>query len=413
MHVLFIHPSFPAQFGHLASRLTTEYGWHCSFLTSVDTSHMQLPFDHWNYHVKPGPLPKVYRSDRTAMEPFVHMAAIYQGLRGTPTIKPDLVVGHTYFGSLMFLRQLYDCPLVGYFEWLPPPFWTDEFALRPDYPPNDEERLAAAAGHVLNYRLLHLIDAAYTPTNYQRGTAPSELRYKIEVVHDGIDTDFFSRRTLPRQQDVVFRDVKIGPRTKVVTYVSPGLEAWRGFDIFMQTAARLAERYDDIVFLIAGEELTQYGHETRILQPLSFKQHVLARGKYDPAKFRFLGRLSLDELVTLFSLSDLHVYLTVPFVMSWSLLQAMSAECAIVASATAPVEEAIDDGTHGLLAPFYDVSALTDGAIKVLDSPKLARELGHAARARVLERYRQRDCLAQLASFFERVAKNGRGEHIH
>jgi len=109
----------------------------------------------------------------------------------------------------------------------------------------------------------------------------------------------------------------------------------------------------------------------------------------------------------------LHVYLTVPFVMSWSLLQAMSAECAIVASATVPVEEAIDDGTHGLLAPFYDVSALTDRAIKVLESPKLARELGHAARARVLERYRQRDCLAQLASFFERVAKNGRGEHIH
>lgn len=405
MHVLFIHPSFPAQFGHIAARLTSEFGWHCTFLTSVDTTDLQLPFDHWNYHIKPGPLPKVYRSDRTAMEPYVHMAAIYQGLRATPQIQPDLVVGHTYFGSLLFLRQLYRCPLMGYFEWLPPPFWSDDFALRPDYGPNEEERLAAAAGHVLNFRLLHLIDAAYTPTYFQWQTAPPELRHKIRVIHDGIDTDFIQRRKVSRE--LGFHGVSIGPKTKVVTYVAPGLEAWRGFDIFMKVAQNLARRYDDIVFLIAGEELTQYGHEGHHLGSTSFKQHVLAQGNHDPNKFHFLGRISFDDLVTLYGLSDVHIYLTVPFVLSWSLLQAMAAECTIVASDTPPVKEACEDGKQGLLADLFDVEALTNCAVRVLEDRALARELGAAARKRVLDRYEHRYCLNQLADYFAETARKG------
>jgi glycosyltransferase involved in cell wall biosynthesis len=405
MHILFIHPSFPAQFGHLAAQLSTGFGWHCSFLTSVDTTHLQLPFDHWNYHVKPGPLPTVYRSDRTAMEPFVHMAAIFQGLRSTPQIQPDLIVGHTYFGSLFFLRQLYKCPMVGYFEWLPPPYWTDEFALRPDFGPNEEERLAAAAGHVMNYRLLHLIDAAYTPTHFQRETAPPELKHKIEVIHDGIDTEFFRRRTLSR--DVPFHNVRIGPNTKVVTYASPGLEAWRGFDIFMQVADRLSREFDDIVFLIAGEDLTQYGHEGRAVSPGTFKQYVLSRGNYDLSNFHFLGRITPNELVSLFSLSDVHVYLTVPFVVSWSLLQAMSTECTIVASKTPPVVEVCEDEKHGLLADFYDAEGLAARASQALRDPQRSRQLGAAARAQVLERYEQRHCLRKLVTFFEDVARRG------
>ena len=104
----------------------------------------------------------------------------------------------------------------------------------------------------------------------------------------------------------------------------------------MQVADRLSHQFDDIVFLVAGEELTQYGHEGRVISPDSFKQYVVSRGNYDLSKFHFLGRIPPDDLVSLFSLSDVHIYLTVPFVLSWSILQAMSSECTIVASGPLP-----------------------------------------------------------------------------
>jgi glycosyltransferase involved in cell wall biosynthesis len=231
------------------------------------------------------------------------------------------------------------------------------------------------------------------------------LQYKIQVIHDGIDTEFFQRRPVAR--DVPFHNVRIGPNTKVVTYASPGLESWRGFDIFMQVADRLSRQFDDIVFLIAGEELTQYGHEGRVIAPHSFKEHVLSRGNYDLSKFHFLGRIQPSDLVTLFSLSDVHVYLTVPFVVSWSLLQAMSTECTIIGSNSPPVAEVCLDNTHGLLADFYDVEGLTARAAEALRDPKRARQLGAAARAQVVERFEQRRCLGQLVSFFEDTARGG------
>src|SRR5262249_13710436 len=123
-------------------------------------------------------------------------------------------------------------------------------------------------------------------------------------------------------------------------------------------------------------------------------------------KFVFLDRIPPEDLATLFSLSDLHIYLTVPFVLSWSLVQAMAAECTILGSATAPVQEVIDPGVHGLLADFFDVDGLTEQALKVLRDPGQFRHLGGAARARVLERYEQRRCIAALVQFFQSMVPN-------
>jgi glycosyltransferase involved in cell wall biosynthesis len=405
MHVMFIHPNFPAQFGHIANYLSTRLGWPCTFVTSIDTSHLTLPFTHINYKVREGPQPKVFDNPANLQNMLDHMAAIYKGLRGAPQIRPDLVVGHTFYGTMLYLRNLYRCPFVGYYELLPPPFWSDALAVRKDFPPPEGTRLLNATLHTCTYLHMHAVDAAYTPTHYQLQTAPPELRHKIRVIFDGVDCEFFRRR--PPQRPTMFRGVPIDPDTRVVTYCSRGLESIRGFDIFMQAAKRIYQQVDKVIFLIAGMERTAYGHELAHTGGLSFKQYVLSRDNYDPSRFHFLGLIPTNELVTMYSLSDLHIYLTVPYILSWSLVQAMATGCTILSSATPPVQEVIDHGVHGLLAGFYDVAGLAEQAIKVLRDPGQFRHLGETARARILEKYELALCTRQLVELFESVASQG------
>jgi glycosyltransferase involved in cell wall biosynthesis len=406
VHVLFIHPNFPAQFGHVAHHLATQLNWPCTVATSIDTSHLQLPFTHLNYKTGDGPPPKVFRNPKSLQELTDHMLGLYKGLRSLPQLRPDLVVGHVSFGTMLYLRNLYRCPFVGYYELLPPPFWTAQMDLRPDFPATEEIRLFNATYHTFTYLHLHAIDAGYTPTRYQLGTAPPELRHKLRVVFDGVDTDVFQRRPVPRP--ISFRGAAIGPDTRVVTYVSRGLESVRGFDVFMKVAKRLCAEFPDVIFLIAGQERTEYGYELHHIGNQSFKQYVLSQDHYDLSRFHFLGLIPTTDLAAFYNLSDLHVYLTVPYVLSWSLVQAMSAGCTILGSATAPVQEVIDHESHGLLADFYDVDGLVRQAARVLRDPEQHRHLGAAARARVLERYDQRKCIPELIAFFEEVV---RGPH--
>jgi glycosyltransferase involved in cell wall biosynthesis len=232
-------------------------------------------------------------------------------------------------------------------------------------------------------------------------TAPKELHHKFRVIFDGVDAEFFQRRSLPRPFE--FRGRTIDAGTRVVTYVSYGLESARGFDIFMKVAKRIYQEIPNVVFLVAGSERTYYGHDMHHIDKPSFKEWVLSRDAYDLSKFHFLDMIPTGELNTLFSLGDLHIYLTTPYVLSWSLVQAMSNQCTIVGSATAPLQEALDDGVHGLLADFFDVDGLADRAIKVLRHPEEYRHLGDTARARVLERYEARKCINQLVEYFTEV----------
>jgi glycosyltransferase involved in cell wall biosynthesis len=339
-----------------------------------------------------------------------HMMGVYKGLRSAPQIKPDLVVGHMSYGTMLYLRNLYDCPFVGYYELLPPRFWSKELVLRPEFPPTEDSRISNATYHTFTYLHLHACEAGYTPTQFQLNTAPPELRYKLRVIFDGIDCDIFQRRALPRpyefmvqSSDNTTKSFTIGPNTRVLTYVSRGLESARGFDIFMKVAKRVTEQLHDVIVLIAGDERTNYGHEQKHIGKQSFKQYVLAQDKYDLSKIHFLGRIPLKDLTTLYSLSDLHVYLTTPWVLSWSMMQAMANACVVLGSATAPVQEVLQHDVNGLLGDFYDVEGLTKMALDVLRDPPRYRHLGQAARQTILDRYEKKMCIEQLVAYFQEV----------
>jgi len=183
-----------------------------------------------------------------------------------------------------------------------------------------------------------------------------------------------------------------------VTYVSRGLESVRGFDIFVRVAKRIYEQRTDVLFVVVGAKRTHYGHEAATIGKDSFFLHVLSSEGFDLSRFRWLGTITPLQLVDLFSISDLHIYLTAPWVLSWSLLNAMACQCTILASDTPPVAEVIESGQNGVLAGFYDVEDLAEKALTLLKYPHPA--LRRAARATILESYELTHCVQKLKKLF-------------
>jgi glycosyltransferase involved in cell wall biosynthesis len=173
----------------------------------------------------------------------------------------------------------------------------------------------------------------------------------------------------------------------------------------MRVAKQLCERRSDVVFLVAGADRVFYGNDERVTGRASFKSWVLEQDNYDLSRFIFLDWISPTLLAQLLAISDLHIYLTVPFVLSWSLFNALACGATVLASDTEPVREVIEHGKNGLLAGFFDVDGLSETAHQVLDSPAEFLVLGDAAVTTVCQRYSYDVCLPRLATFFEEAAR--------
>jgi glycosyltransferase involved in cell wall biosynthesis len=152
----------------------------------------------------------------------------------------------------------------------------------------------------------------------------------VEVIHDGLDTEFWRRHAGPRR----IGGETLGDGQRVVTYVARGPEAMRGFDIFVRIAERIASAIDNVVFVVVGAERIAYGNDRQHIKSKTFKEHVLRTEAPDLRRFRFLGTIPAAQLVDVLSLSDLHIHLTVPFVLSRSVLNALACECVVLASDT-------------------------------------------------------------------------------
>ncbi|MCA9066711.1 MAG: glycosyltransferase, partial [Planctomycetaceae bacterium] len=393
--------NFPAQFGHIAATLIRQYGHRCTFV-SERPARMVGEMECIQYQIKGGARQSTHYCSRTFENQIWHSAAVMEALAARPDIQPDLVVGHSGFLSTIFLRELYDAPQISYFEYFYRTTGSD-MDFRRDLPGTDlPDRIRARirnAGLLLD---LDNCDAGYSPTRWQRNQLPERYHDKVSAIFDGIDTDFW------KPVEVGQRSIggwKIPDGTKIVTYVSRGMESIRGFDIFMQVAKRICEQRSDVIFLIAGEDRVAYGGDHRFTDGKSFKQWVLSNDRYDLSRILFLGRLPPAELVRLFSMTDLHLYLTVPFVLSWSLFDALACESVVLASSTGPVCELIQHEENGLLTDFFDVDEWTAKAQCVLNDPASFRKLGRNGRNDILNSYSLNVCLPQLHDLYQSVAK--------
>ncbi|APZ91674.1 glycosyltransferase [Fuerstiella marisgermanici] len=399
MHVLFVHQNFPAQFGHIAAHLVKQHGHRCTFVSEKPSGHVG-GIERIQYSVTGGARASTHFCSRTFENQIWHSAAVMDALKNRPDIQPDLIVGHTGFLSTVFLRELYDVPQINYFEF----FYrtqNSDIDFRSDLPQcGQEERIRARIRNAALLLDLDNCDAGYSPTVWQRNQLPKEFHTKVQPIFDGIDTSFW------KPVDVVSRTIaglNIPADMKVVTYVSRGMESIRGFDIFMKVAKRLCDMRSDVVFIVVGEDRIAYGGDARFTNGKTFKQWVLERDDYDLNRIRFTGRIAPTDLVRLFSLSDLHLFLTAPFVLSWSLFDALACGATVLASSTGPVMELVNHEQNGLLTDFFDVDSWVEAAAAVLDEPQAFAHLGAAGVETVRRQFSMDVCLPKLLDMYART----------
>jgi glycosyltransferase involved in cell wall biosynthesis len=412
VNVLFIHDAFPAQFGLLALELSRRRGWRCSFLVqSLSSCPAPSPEMLQALEIHSLPVAAEHRASDGIPWPQIYghyleqCRTVHDALRARPHLRPDLIVAHGGRGApTLFLREIVDCPIVIYCEYY---FATQhgDISYRIDLPPAEPAPFFPRCINAPTLAALVDCDAGYSATRWQKQSFPPRFHSKIDVYFDGIDTALYQPGPAPRRVG----ETLIPADTRVVTFVSRGLESIRGFDLFMKVAGRIAAERSDVLFVVVGGEEIHYGWDKLHTGVPSFKQWVLSQQNPDLARFVFTGRVLPEQLAQILRISDLHIYLTAPFVLSWSVLDAMASGCVVLASDVPPVRGVIEPGKNGLVEPLFDLERLTATALRVLDEPAAFAPLGQAARLTIEEHYSLETCIPPLSDFLERLAvRSGR-----
>jgi glycosyltransferase involved in cell wall biosynthesis len=380
MRILFVHSNFPGQFGLLCRELAANDGNDVVFISARESAGLKgvRKFVFTPRPELPGetlPLARGFQ-EASSLGLDVYRAARALADEGW---YPDVVYAHAGTGVGMFLRDVFpDAKLVCLFEWYYRSEGSDADFLSPLA---DEDRLRIRVRNAPLLLDLEACDAGICPTQWQLEQFPAEFRPKLRVVHDGVDTDFF--RPCERSGLAFADGTRLGREARMVTFATRALEEYRGFPQFLQAAAILLDRDPDLHIVVAGRDKSSYG---RPKPPGYYTKQVAALG-LDAGRMHMVGFLQAPEYLSLLQNSTAHVYLTVPFVLSWSCLQAMACGTLVVGSRTPPVEEILTEGRTGLMVDFFDHSELADRVLSVLDSSPDWDPVRAAARDMVVSKY--------------------------
>jgi glycosyltransferase involved in cell wall biosynthesis len=382
MRLLVIHQNFPGQFGHLAQSWAARPGWDVRALGSATAPG--LPgFGHLTrYRLARQGLPNQHQYLRQMENATLHGQAAARAMlelkrRG---FTPDAILAHPGWGETLYAKDVFPAArLVHYCEWYYRAHGAD-LGFDPEFPPSFDDRARIRTWNALHTLNLEQCDAAVSPTQWQKSRHPEIFQPKIAVQHEGIDTealgpDPHAALTMPGGATLKAGD-------PVVTYVARNLEPYRGFHIFMRALQRIQQRHPACHAVIVGGDDVSYGGRPK--DAANWREKMLREVRIDPARTHFLGKLPYAQYVKVLQLSAAHVYLTYPFVLSWSLLEAMACGAPIVASDTAPVREVIRDGETGTLVSFFDVNAITDQVLGALNTADVAACRATRARSSIL-----------------------------
>lgn len=393
MKILFLHPNFPAQFRHLATVLGKDSQNTVVYATSRSEGQIK------------GVNKVIYDKSRTArpethhyVRPLENAVLEAQGVyRIAQKLKdqgfyPDVVYGHSGWGPTLFMKDIFSrATLLCYFEWYYNAYGSDA-SFDPSDPINadDEARIRIKNAPIL----LDLVacDRGLSPTAWQRSQFPQEFQGKIKVHHDGIDTDYFkpvpdAKLFLPRI------NLDLRGADEVITYVARGMEPYRGFPQLIEAISILQQQRPQCHFVIVGKNRVAYGKN--LPDGKTYKEAMLEKFPLDLERVHFTDLLPYDEYLQVLQASSVHIYLTRPFVLSWSMLEALATGCLIVASDTAPVAEVIENNVNGLLVDFFDPRQICDRVIEALDNPVEMAAIRTKARETILEGYDLANLLPQ------------------
>ncbi|MEE2861372.1 MAG: glycosyltransferase [Pseudomonadota bacterium] len=386
MKILFVHQNFPGQFPHLAPALASR-GHEVLALTD-EKNQRPSPVTTLRYKA-PGTVQTDSALGRTFSEVAERGLLAARGaraLRDRHGFHPDVIVGHPGWGETLFLKEIWpQATLLVYAELM---YRTrgHDVGFDPEISPDrDESRFMTVA------RSAHLIqgivqaDAAIAPTRYQADSFPPELRSKITVIHDGIDTSAVAPDPSARLALPDGRVLRAGD--EVLSFVSRSLEPYRGFHVFMRALPQVLAARPDAQVVLVGAEGISYGSKPQDAD--SWKQKMLAEvgDRLELSRVHFLGRVPYGDYLSLLRVARVHCYLTYPFVLSWSLTEAMAAGAYVIGSDTEPVRELIRDGQNGRLVSFFDIPALSAALVRGLAEDPDAPAIRAAARQTIVSGY--------------------------
>jgi glycosyltransferase involved in cell wall biosynthesis len=290
---------------------------------------------------------------------------------------PDVILAHPGWGETLFAKDIYpDARLVHFCEWYYAASGAD-VGFDAEFPSTIDDHARIRAWNALHALNLTHCDAAVTPTQWQRSRHPEVFHHKIAVQHEGIDVERLGPDTHASVLTPSGALLRAGD--PVITYVARNLEPYRGFHVFMRALEQIQRLHPNVHAVIVGGDGVSYGGVPRDAR--TWRERLLREVNLDPARTHFLGRVPYDTYVRVLQISAVHVYLTYPFVLSWSMLEAMACGALVIGSDTAPVREVLRDGENGLLTPFFDVDAIARSVCGALEQP--ARHAAMRRRARL------------------------------
>lgn len=378
MRILFVHKHFPGHYGHLVRALLARGDQVAFVCERVDAAIEGIEPTRYVPHRSPAPTAHHYVQGIEGTV-LAGQAAFRSMMRLSDAgFRPDVVCAHAGFGPGLYVKDVFpDAALIGHFEWFYRSAGADADFLDGPLPDDDRLRIRTRnAGILLE---LAGADAATTPTRFQQAQFPEFLRSRLRVLHEGIDTDFYSPG--PGEPPI-----PIAGADAIVTYATRGMEPYRGFPQAMAAFAEVLKRRPRTHLVVAGTDTVTYGRgrgDGRTYRDVALEQHPILAGE----RVHWVGHLDPMRYRGLLRLSAAHVYLTVPFVLSWSLLEAMACGAPIVGSATGPVQDVMTDTVEGRLVNFFDVRGIAEAVIELVENPGMARRLGAAARLRIEESF--------------------------
>lgn len=389
MNILFVHQNFPGQYLHLAPALAADPGNRVVALSA--RSGVKIPgVNILVYKILRNPSPTIHpwlaeQEIKVIRGEAVARAGMQLRSQG---FSPDVICVHPGWGEALFLRDVWpDAKVLCFCEYYYRAKGSD-VGFDPEFskPANVEDLCRLRLKNTHNLISLDAADKGISPTHWQKQQYPQDYQRKIQVIFDGINTQM----ACPREDASIYlkRDnLTLTKDNEVITFVARNLEPYRGVHIFLRALPEILNKRPNARVVILGGDEVSYGRKPPAGKTYRGMFLEEVKDSLDMDRVHFVGRVPYNIYLDVLRISSAHVYLTYPFVLSWSMLEAMSAECLVIGSDTEPVREVIEHGKNGLLVDFFDTKSIAAAVIKALEKPELYQNMRKAARKKIIENY--------------------------
>lgn len=402
MRVLFLHPNMPGQFKHLVKAMVDRGDHEVVFITQPNAVHMK-GVKKIEYRVGRNSHPEIHRYLLNVEKGIFQGQEVWRVAKELKSkgFVPDLIVGHPGWGDGLFLKDLFpDVPHLFYCEFYYRAEGSDSNFF-PEEPMEDDDRARIRIKNAINLFNLELCDWGISPTRFQARQHPEAFQSKISILHDGVDTRLIRPLESPELKLPNGKTIRKG--SPLVTYVTRNIEPYRGFPTFIRAVEKILSERKDVQVIVVGGEEKGYG---KAAPPGKTWRGIFEEGlNLDHNRLHYLGKVPYSKYLEILNFSTVHLYLTVPFVLSWSLMEAMAMGCRLVVSDTEPLREVVRNGESALMEDFFDHDAFAKRALEVLADPQQFDAMGVKSREIIEDFYALEKVLPLHLKLMEEMAQ--------